>query len=198
MLVLPPIIDPHLFLSKSKFKKKQFIDVAYDVFKNDFIKNPVCFKNTVVRIQPKKLDCSNCGNKCTNDFSCSDCPYADKEDIFQHITSFEDANLLIDTEYAKKRRKKKKQINTRTPGKFDISRTKKIPWIKPIIENKEQDSSIAIKIKPDKFNKKINRILIYHRPEDFMIVLSEHYKKQFRILYLNSAYDNASNVITVF
>lgn len=188
MLTLPQIIDPQNFYISKKFDKAMFIEYAYSIFKKDFIDNIVNFQGYRVFIQPKLLNCFNCGFNCNNEFTCNNCPWINKEDIFQHITSYEDNNLPLSYEYRKKR--KGKRLNKRTPGVFSENRTRRISWIKYIIEN-NQSSDILVNITKDINNKKEEKIRIYHKYGDFLVILSRTKTQNGNfVIYLNSAYDN--------
>ena len=188
MIQSPLLIDTRLYIRGNTFDRIGFIENAYITFKEAFIDNEVLFQGNRVNIHPKILDCSNCGNMCNNDIACDDCPWKDKEDIFQHITSDEDAGLKLTKEYKKSRGKKR--LHTRTPGIFNVERTRRIPWIKEIIENAPSDD-IFVNVAPDINNKNEEKIRIYDRSRDYLIVLSRtKLSDGNHIIYLNSAYNN--------
>ncbi len=186
----PELIDTSIFFSGKKFDSIAFIEYAYITFKKTFIENSVLFQGNRVNINSKILDCSNCGNKCNNNITCDSCPWKDKEDIFQHITSDEDHNLKLTKEYKKSR--SKKRLHTRTPGIFSIERTRRITWIRETIENANiLNNNIFVNTTPDINNKNEDKIRIYDRNRDFLVVLSRtRLSDGNHIIYLNSAYNN--------
>lgn len=188
MLNLPPLIDINKFYFNKKFDEAGFIEYAYSKFKEDFIINSTMFQGNIVFVQPKVLDCFNCGFNCNNKFDCKNCPWANKEDIFQHITSDKDVNLQLSREY--KRTIKGKRLHTRTPGIFSKERTQRIRWIKYIIEN-SNNGNILIDSITDTNNKREEKIRLFHKSSDFLVILSKTKTKDGKYLfYLNSAYNN--------
>lgn len=164
------------------------VNKAYSKFKKDFIENDTKFNGIRVNVDFKKLDCSNCGNNCNNEFKCDECPYIDKEDIFQHITSFKDAELRLTKDY--KRQVPLKKRNLRTPGILNRDRLRRIPWISFIIENYDKYGIMHV-FENDKNNKKKKKLKIYDSKSDFLVILSVTKLTDRNIeIYLNSAYHN--------
>lgn len=182
------LIDTHAFYYGKVFDFIGFIEYVYSVFKANFIDNEVLFQGNRVNVHPKMLDCSNCGNKCNNDITCEDCPWKGKEDIFQHITSDEDPNLKLAKKYKKSRGKKR--LHKRTPGVFNAERARRIIWIKETIEN-APSNDIFINTTTDINNKNEEKVRIYDKQRDFLVVLSRtKLSDGNKIVYLNSAYNN--------
>lgn len=125
---LPPILNPNEFPTIIEFIKH-----LYCIFENDFMdpNNPLIFNNKIVKYSLLKLytRCEKLQAKgflnCRNvHYNCTNCPYVEKEDIFNHITC-KDFN-----------KNSKNQI--RTPGIFEEARAVRIHWIKHIINNYKQ------------------------------------------------------------
>ena len=185
----PPMIDVQKFYLGNKFDVPGLILYAYLKFKNDFIDNGVYFEGKRVYAHPKLLDCTNCGHICTNNFECSICPWISKEDIFQHITSDEDENLILTEDYLASLPSGHKP-NKRIPGLFNKDRTIKVPWIKYLIEGVNCSDVLFVK-KRDKNNKRAYKIKIFNKSLDYMVILTlVEYKDGNSTLYLSSQYSN--------
>lgn len=191
----PPMIDTKNFLisnNTGQIDKIAFINYAYELFVNDFKHSKVLYKGLQVKIRDKKLDCSVCNNTCSNTFcNCENCPWKNKEDIFQHITSDEDPTLETRlSKTAKKKLKKRRRANSgykiRTPGIYSKTRTRRINWIKFIIEN-SNNSEIIEKIIQSASNEE--KIRLYNKKENYLVIISRTtLKNGTQELYLNSAY----------
>lgn len=175
-----------------RIDKKKLLEDAYAKLLDDFYNTQVHFEGYRVVLDPKILDCSVCNYDCINDFcECSDCPWKDKLDIFQHITSDEDPTLKNRlTKEAKKLLKKKLKSNPyakiRTPGEFSSSRTFRISWIKYIIEHSD-DSDIQV-IRTN-VNAQKTKIKLYNKKENYLVIISQTILSTgFVEMYLNSAY----------
>ena len=83
-------------------------------------------------------------------------------------------------------------MHTRTPGIFSIERTRRITWIRETIENANiLNNNIFVNTTPDINNKNEDKIRIYDRNRDFLVVLSRtRLSDGNHIIYLNSAYNN--------
>ena len=115
-IILPPLID------NSKFDNHyDFLNYVYSVFEKDFKdrNNPVLFCGHKIKIFPEILNCNRVmPNGCNNPkYSCLECFYKEKEETFNHLTT------------------EKFSSRIRTPGKFEVERTKRFSWIKSIIES---------------------------------------------------------------
>ncbi|PWL80616.1 hypothetical protein DBY21_01215 [Candidatus Gastranaerophilales bacterium] len=179
-------------LGTGRIDKKKLLEDAYAKLCDDFYNTQVHFEGYRVILDSKILDCSVCNYDCVNDFcECSDCPWRDKLDIFQHITSDEDPTLKDRlTKDAKKLLKKKLKSNPyakiRTPGEFSSSRTFRIPWIKYIIEH-SNDRDIQVVRTP--VNTQKTKIKLYNKKENYLVILSQtKLSNGFVVIYLNSAY----------
>jgi len=164
---LPAKISPSDF---SNFN--EYINHLYLIFTKYFfdVNNKIKYDNRNVEISPLMLS-ERCliltekGLTCRNSFTCSNCPFVDKEDIFNHITC------------------KRLNDETRTPGKYEEERAIRLPWIKPIIENcNEAHPSI-------KYYEKILdgelRKYFWLDSEKYIVVLTEGKDNK---LYLTTAY----------
>lgn len=172
--------------------KIAFINYAYELFVNDFKNSKVLYKGLQVQIRDKKLDCSVCNNTCSNAFcNCENCPWKNKEDIFQHITSDEDPTLETRlSKTAKKKLKKRRRANpgykVRTPGIYSKTRTRRINWIKFVIENSDNPEIIEKIIQSASNEEKIR---LYNKKENYLVIISRTtLKNGTQELYLNSAY----------
>lgn len=177
----PPMIDIKPFYIGKKFDKISLINYAYIIFKKDFIEtqnNELYFQKTRVFVKSEPLDCSNCDNNCNNDFECFTCPWRNKEDIFQHLTSNEDPELKL-----------KNPQNYRTPGVFCKERTVRITWLRAIIENFHKSPDIQWVIKP--YKKNLDTIKLYHKTLDVLIIMRlKTFENGNRVIYLITAYNN--------
>ena len=170
---LPPAFDLNNFSSII-----DFINHSYTIFKNDFMdpKNPLVFKNKIVKYAPAKLN-KKCNKlimqgfkNCNNQFyDCSNCPYKDKEDIFNHITT--------------KDFKKNSKSNIRTPGIFEINRAIRIHWIRILVENyKKQEVRYY-----EEFDSAENAVnhCFWLKTQKYFVVIREDKKGR---LFLTTAY----------
>ena len=175
-IFLPSLFNPSRFANLNTF-----IDYIYTVFMNDFDpKTPqVKFNSKYVIARPKILDCSNCGNKCNNQFECKNCPFLNKLDIFQHICSDEDLNLPVLPEYKYKK--------NRTPGIYNRNRATKIAWLRFMIENYKNENFIRY------YNRRSSKREINH----YFWLYNEHYililVEDKRGIYIRSCYDIKSD-----
>ena len=192
---LPPLIPKKKYITNEKtgsIDTISLINDAYKILKEDFFEKKVFFEGHQVYLDLKILDCSVCNYNCINTFcTCENCPWKDKYDIFQHVTSDEDKSLEQRlTQKAKKALKKLRKVRPtakiRTPGEFSSSRTLRIPWIKYIIEHSdEQDIQVVRK----QVSKVKTKILFYNKKENYLVVISKTVQKNdFVEMYLNSAY----------
>lgn len=196
-MVFPTLIQKKKYIidiSKGTIDKNKLICDAYEIFVTDFLENGVWYNNYRVFLDEKILDCTVCNNSCINTFcTCENCPWKDKLDIFQHITTDEDPKLesRLTREAKRLLHKKRKHVpkaKVRTPGEFSLSRTIRIPWIKYMIENSGNDE-IQKYIK--QVNKQKSKILLYNKKQNYMVVLSKIEYSNGNIEYfLNSAYHN--------
>lgn len=149
----------------------EFIEHLYKIFEHDFKQEPfVVFENSKVEINefPLHIRCEKLLDKhltCENEYTCSCCPYVDKEDIFNHLTC--------------------KELNTdiRTPGIFDKERATRINWIKPIINNCDKDHP-SIKYYETVSRGELKKCF-WLESEKYVVILTEDKKGR---LYLTSAY----------
>lgn len=175
---------PTLFDS-NKFQNVQaFVDYAYSIFMNNFHfqNSTILFQGKPVVARPKILNCDNCGNHCNNKlFSCSNCPFINKEDIFHHVCSDEDPNLTVLPEF--------KYKNNRTPGIFNRIRASKLAWLKFMIENFNNTQYIRYYNMPAS-NREVNHFFwLYH--EQYILILVE--EKGGNRLYIRTCYDIKSD-----
>ena len=192
---LPPLIPKNNYIVNPKtgsLDRIKLLNDAYNKLIEDFEIVGVLFEQNRVYLDKKVLDCSVCNNNCINDFcTCDDCPWKDKLDIFQHITSDEDPTLKDRlTKEAKKLLKKKLKSNPyakiRTPGEFSSSRTFRIPWIKYIIEHSNNPD---IQVVRTPVNTQKTKIKLYNKKEKYLVILSQtKLSNGFVVMYLNSAY----------
>lgn len=148
-----------------------FIKHLYFIFEQDFKNNgPVYFggKPVLINDLPLYVRCEKLlqkGLTCNNKYSCDNCVFVDKEDIFNHITCREQSDAM------------------RTPGIFEEERASRLPWIKHIIENcNKEHPSIKYYETTVKGN---NRICFWLEIEKFLVILTEDNEGR---LYLTSAY----------
>lgn len=194
-MIFPELIQKKKYIidiSKGTINKSQLICDAYDILITDFLENGVWYNNHRVLLDRKILDCTVCNNSCINSFcTCENCPWKDKLDIFQHVTTNEDPQLesRLTIQAKRKLHEKRKRIpkaKVRTPGEFSLSRTIRVPWIKYMIENSENDE---IQKHINIVSKQKSKILLYNKKQDYMVVLSETKYINGSIEYfLNSAY----------
>lgn len=166
----------------SKFSNlNAFIDYTYSMFIKDFNPNSprIEFNSKEVMARPKILNCSNCGNKCNNQFECQNCPFFNKLDIFQHICSDEDPTLPVLPEYKNKK--------NRTPGIYNRNRATKVAWLRFMIENYQNENFIWYYNRPSS-NKELNHFFWLHK-EHYILILVEEKRK----IYIRSCYDIKSD-----
>lgn len=191
----PLVLDKKQYLisgTNGQIDKIKLINDAFELFIKDFVIDKVFYKGIKVGVRNKLLDCSVCNNNCNNDFcTCNDCPWKDKLDIFQHITTDEDKDLKKNlTKKAQQKLKKRKKTNPaykiRTPGLFSKSRTIRILYIKFLIENID-NNEIVEKISKTRTNE--DKIKIYCKKQDFLVILSKTKLENGNFeIFLNSAY----------
>lgn len=121
---------PPPFKIKDFVSEIDFINHLYTIFENDFMNpdNPLIFDGKIVKYSPVKLykrcekllkkGFQSCNNK---NFNCTNCPYVEKEDIFNHLTTKDFV--------------KNSKSCIRTPGIFEPNRAVRMHWIRIIIEN---------------------------------------------------------------
>lgn len=147
------------------------VEYLYKIFENDFKSDFAAkFENRKIEINnlPLHIRCEKLldkGLNCNNKYKCSNCPYIDKEDIFNHITCRE---LTGDI---------------RTPGIFEEERAIRLPWIKPVIENCNKEHP-SIKYY-ETIVKNEKRKCFWLEVEKFLVIITEDKQKR---LYLTSAY----------
>ncbi len=192
---LPPLIPKNNYIINPKtgsLNRIKLLNDAYNKLIEDFEVVGVLFEQNRVCLDNKILDCSVCNNNCINDFcTCEDCPWKNKLDIFQHITSDEDPSLekrltIKAIKLLRKKRKSNPNAKIRTPGVFSSSRTFRIPWLKYIIEHHSHED---IQEKIIRVNNSKEKILLYCKKQNYLIVMSRTTLSNGYIeMYLNSAY----------
>lgn len=151
----------------------EMVSDLYKIFEKDFKDktNPLIFKGKKVRIASLLLHVrctklTDSGINCQNIFyNCSNCPYVNKEDIFNHITCSE-LNSKI-----------------RTPGIFELERAIRLPWIRAIIENCNNEHS-SIRYYEAVVNNSIRKCF-WLNIEKYLVILTEGENDD---LFLTSAY----------
>lgn len=194
---LPPLIPKNNYIVNPKtgsLDRIRLLNDAYNKLIEDFETVGVFFEQNRVYLDTKVLDCSVCNNNCINNFcTCDGCPWKDKLDIFQHITSNEDPSLekrltKRAIKLLRKKRKSNPSAKIRTPGEFSSSRTFRIPWIKYMIEHHSHED---IQKRTIQVNKSKEKILLYNKKQNYLIVMSRTTLSNDNIeMYLNSAYHN--------
>lgn len=195
-MVLPALIQKKNYIvnpSTGLLDKNKLLEDAYKILLDDFQINEVLYNGARVFLEQKILDCTVCDNNCVNEFcTCDDCAWAGKLDIFQHITSDEDPTLesRLTKEAKRKLAKKRKKVpkaKVRTPGEFSLGRTIRIPWIKWLIENANNNLDIQTHI--IRVSSQKTKFVLYYKKQDYMVVLSRtQYANGSIEIYLNSAY----------
>jgi len=169
-----------------------YLDSQYRVFLKDFMNSskPLLFEGIPVYIEDKLLDCSNCNFKCNNThFKCEKCPYLDKYEIFQHITSDKDLSLVLDKKYIKNCNKRKKKLNKRVPGIYNNNRTSKIHWIRKIIENHSDTDNVKFFKAPDKDDINVINKYFWLYEKQFTVILAERtLSNKKKVQYLKTTY----------
>ena len=149
------------------------IKYLYSIFEKDFknTKNHIIFNGQNVKYSylPLHTRCSILTEKeqtCNNsEFNCKNCPYIDKEDIFNHITCSELSKDI------------------RTPGIFELERAIRVSWIRPIIENCNIDHP-SIKYYESIVDGQLRKCF-WLNVEKYLVILTEDNNKD---LFLTSAY----------
>lgn len=164
---LPEKVEPANFNSFNSY-----IEYLYKIFRQYFINEEtrVKFRNqnieiSFLQLSERCLQLVEKGLTCRNNFTCSDCPFVDKEDIFNHITC------------------KRLNSETRTPGKYEEERAIRLPWIKPIIEHCDTSHS-SIKYYEKILNGEL-RMYFWLDSEKFIVVITKGADKK---LYLTTSY----------
>lgn len=163
---LPPKLNLENFSDINAFIKHLYI-----IFEEDFKNNePVFFGNKPIQINnlPLHRRCEKLlkkGLTCNNQYNCNNCIFVDKEDIFNHITC----------------REQNEEI--RTPGIFEEERASRLPWIRHIIENCN-DEHPSIKYYETIVRGNLKKCF-WLEIEKFLVILTEDDKGR---LYLTSAY----------
>lgn len=182
ILWLPNKSNIRNYIIKRKVDVICFIEDQYKIFYKQFLndENPLLFNGLRVIPRPKILDCSNCNNTCSNNirFNCLNCPYKNKEDIFQHITSDKDKRLNVSKKYRKK--------ENRTPGIFNIKRTERIGWLRPIIENSNDTENVLY----FEENSKSGELKKYFwlKSRNFVLIIVESMWEKDKFNYINTSY----------
>lgn len=149
------------------------INYLYTIFEKDFKDKTKPFQfnnqNVVFAKLPLHVRCSELIDKdetCNNtEYNCSNCPYIDKEDIFNHITCSEQSEDI------------------RTPGIYEQERAIRLPWIRPIIENCNNTHS-SIRYYETIVDGQLRKCF-WLNTEKYLVILTEGSNKD---LYLTSAY----------
>lgn len=167
---LPALIDDTQFQNHN-----DFVNHLYCIFERDFKdrSNPVVFEQTIVQYASKIVDCSmyvhqgHCGNY---QYKCLNCSYKGREDIFNHLTCYENNNK-------------------RRPGIFDLQRSIRIEWIKPIIEN-YQDTNILFWEEP--YENRGFTLYFWLKDLDYLVILR---RTKNNLLFLTTGFfvDKTSN-----
>lgn len=140
-------------------KFNDFIEDMFQIVIGHFYIDKIKFNSSIVRISNNNLICQE-SRKCgSEEYSCKDCPFKNKHERFNHIMTG-------------------KNDNTRTPGKFSVNRAVRAHWIKPIIEN-VNDEHIYYFIKP---YKKRKRHYFWAKDENYIVIVEETMKSQYYII----------------
>lgn len=150
----------------------ELIEFLYTIFEKDF-KNEsssivfdgqiVSYANLLLYSRCEKFLSEH--KTCNNiDYNCNECPFVDKEDIFNHITCSEQSKSF------------------RTPGIFEIERAIRLPWIRAIIENCNEDHP-SIKYYETTSKGKLRKCFWLDN-QKYLVILTENEN----VLYLTSAY----------
>lgn len=169
---LPLLVEATRFANRNAF-----VEYIYGFFKKYFLDNEstIFFEGKPVLARNKLLNCQNCGNHCNNDFTCDTCPFKNKLDIFQHICSDEDEDLVPLPEYKKKQ--------NRTPGIYNRVRTERIILLKFMIENYDNNNIIRYYNGPDTLGKLNHYFWLVEK--HYILILVENNN----VLYIKTCYD---------
>ena len=151
----------------------ELVSDLYKVFEKDFKQktNSLIFNGKEIRIAslPLHIRCeklTDLGMDCQNtSYNCSNCPYINKEDIFNHITCSE-----LNSKF-------------RTPGIFELERAVRLPWIRAIIENCDNEHT-SIRYY-EAIVKNSLRKCFWLNAEKYLVILTEGENGD---LFLTSAY----------
>lgn len=141
---LPEVID---FEKYNTFN--EFIEDIFYILYNQFFVDKIKFNGKLVRISTKELICGQNDNCNSEEYTCSSCPFQGKYERFNHIVTGLNEN-------------------TRTPGKYNQDRAIRIHWIKPIIENVEEEDII--------YFKKGDTHYFWAKEDSYIVIVTENNK----------------------
>ncbi len=192
-----------LFINKGKIDNEKLIEYAYGIFKNELMneQNPIIFNNKKVIVNSPIFKCNEKfvkkGKNCNNTiFNCENCYYLNKEEMFFHITSNRDENIIknLKSKYRNSRK-------SRVPGLFSYDRLNHIRWIRKIINEYTSNNNSDILyfediVENEEFYKRNNEnmpkekaIYFYIKECQFIVIIGQNlWDKKQNDYYLKSAY----------
>lgn len=136
-----------------------FIDDIFNILIDHFYIQKIRFDKEIIKINGNQLICKSDDNCNSVEYDCSNCPFQNKHERFNHIVTG-------------------KNENSRAPGKYNEKRAIRIHWIKPIIENYSQDEILYFN-KPYKGKK---RHYFWAKDDNYIVVVEETKKSKFYII----------------
>lgn len=150
---LPAIIEI------DKYKTfNDFIEDLFYIFYNQFFVDKIRFNGKFVQIATNTLKCTQNDNCGSIEYTCSNCPFKGKYDRFNHIVTGLNEN-------------------TRAPGKYKESRAIRAHWIKPIIENVNDEQIF--------YFKKGFKHYFWAKEDSYIVIVNENKKGQY---FLSTAF----------
>lgn len=167
------------------------VDYYYKYYTSDLVDSEIFFNSLPLVNKSRTFNCQDKfiieGKNCNNNlFSCENCAYNQKHELFCHIISKRDDAIIskLKPEYQNKGK-------SRVPGLLIKDRLEKVRWIKSIIEEQNNGGTNEItyfdEISANGFEK------IYYlwlKKYSFVVIIGENIfdPKQKNLLYLKTAF----------
>lgn len=170
---------------------EHYYNIYLNELKNDNI--PLIFEGKKIVINSRKFDCQdkffinnikNCNNSL---FDCKNCPFLDKDEMFFHIASNRDAQLL--QRFKSKYRNYQK---SRLPGLFEKHRLIGVKNIRTTINSYLEGNKSIICFDEERQKERI--IYFWAKEKHFIVVIGFNlWDKKQKDFYLKSAYTITSD-----
>ena len=149
---------PEIINIKQYSTFNEFIDDLFHILYVQFFVDKIKFNGKIVKINQKLLVCNQNDDCASLEYTCLNCPFQGKFERFNHIVTGLNEN-------------------TRTPGKYKESRAVRAHWIKPIIENVDNEKIL--------YFKKGSKHYFWAKEDAYIVIVKENYKGDY---YLNTAF----------
>ena len=146
---------PKLINRKQYKSFNDFIEDLFYILYVHFFDEKVYFNGQIVKINQTPLECNQDDDCSSIEYTCSACPFQGKFERFNHIITGLNES-------------------TRAPGKYKESRAIRIHWIKPIIENVENEKIL--------YFKKSNKHYFWAKEDSYIVIIKENNKGHYYLV----------------